>query len=713
MDKAAEDLLADLNPIQREAVLHMEGPLLVLAGAGSGKTRLLTYKIAYLIRVKGVSPYAVLAITFTNKAASEMKSRVESLLGERLANDMWVSTFHSACNRILRVHAPDIDYDHNFAIYDERDSFQVIRDCLKELEIDPKRYPPSGFRAVISGAKSRLLEPETLAKTAADEYEELAATVYERYQRNLKNNSGMDFDDLINMTVKLFRRRPDVLDKYRKKFKYILVDEYQDTNPAQYQLIYLLARGGKNVTAVGDEDQSIYAFRMADIRNILEFEQDFPGTNLIKLEQNYRSTKKILEAANYVISQNINRKGKTLWTANAEGGIVTTFAAANELDEATFVTQEIGRLLESEGQTFADCAVFYRTHAQSRVIEEAFLRSGIPYRVVGSLRFYERKEIKDTLAYLWAIYNPVSSLPLRRIINVPKRGIGERSLSRIDAFAGRNGLSLYEALLRIKEINLGSRTEKQVIEFLALIDELTKLQDKTSLTGLVKSIWKKSGYTAELEAERTTQAQARIENLDELLSVIRGFESESTSEDLSVFLQQISLITPTDMAEGIENSVSMMTLHGAKGLEFANVFMVGMEEGIFPHSRALADEAQLEEERRLCYVGMTRAKERLYLTYAWSRLLYGQRLVSKPSRFMEEIPEHLTKQANAAPRESSAGLRSVYPGEIVYHAKWGEGLVIEIEGRDENAVATINFKEVGIKRVLLMYTPLELRHEQE
>lgn len=710
MDDTAADILKDLNPIQKEAVLHLEGPLLVLAGAGSGKTRLLTYKIAYLIKEKAVSPYTILAITFTNKAAAEMKTRVEALLGERLVKDMWVSTFHSACNRILRAHSPALGYGHNFVIYDERDSYQVVRDCLKELDIDPKTYPPGSFRAVISNAKSRLVEPGALTKTAANEYEELIAKVYELYQKRLKDSGAVDFDDLINLTVRLFRTHPNVLEKYRRKFKYVLVDEYQDTNPAQYQLIKLLASGGKNITVVGDEDQSIYAFRMADIRNILEFERDFPGTTLIKMEQNYRSTKKILEAANYVISHNINRKGKTLWTANAEGGIVATFAAANEIDEAGFITREIEQLVEVEGQSFADCAVFYRTHAQSRVLEEALLRVGIPYRIVGALRFYERREIKDTLAYLWVIYNPASNLQLRRILNVPKRGIGERTLSRIETFAARRGLSLFQALQQVKEINLSGRAEKPIVEFVHLIEEMSVLKEDKSFTGLIKNIWKKTGYTAELEAERTPQARARIENLEELISVARNFETGATSQDLGEFLQQISLITPVDEAEGTEDGISLMTLHSAKGLEFANVFIVGLEEGIFPHSRAMGEEAQLEEERRLCYVGMTRAKERLYLTYAWSRMLYGQRLTSRPSRFVAEIPDHLLNRTEA-PVRTTVGMKNVYPGEVVYHAQWGEGLVIDVEGSDENAIATINFPSVGIKRVLLVYTPLELKLE--
>lgn len=710
-NKKVNKLLNDLNTIQKEAVLQTEGPLIVLAGAGSGKTRLLTYKIAYLIHAKNVSPYAVLAITFTNKAAAEMKSRVQSLLGGALARDMWISTFHSACNRILRVHAPVVGYSHNFAIYDSRDTFQVIRECLKEMDIDPKQYPPSGFRSVISSAKNRLIEPGALAKGAADEYEALAAEVYKNYELKMKANDAVDFDDLIKLTIKVFRDNDDILEKYRQKFRYVLVDEYQDTNPAQYQLVYLLARG-KNITVVGDEDQSIYAFRMADIRNILEFEKDYPGTNVIKMEQNYRSTKKILEVANYIISHNINRKGKVLWTDNSDGGAIAIFAAANEFDEAAFVVREIERLVADEGESLSDCAVFYRTHAQSRVIEEALLQAGLPYRIIGSLRFYERREIKDTLAYLWVMYNPSGSLQLRRIINVPKRGIGQRTLERIDHYANRNNLTLYQALGEADKINLSPRAKKMVSQFVELIEKLMFLKDKKSLSALIRAIWKETGYIKELEAERTIQAQARRDNLEELISTVKQYETATAAEDIGAFLQQISLVTPAEVAEGEEDGVRLMTLHSAKGLEFSNVFIVGLEEGIFPHSRSLAEKEQLEEERRLCYVGMTRARERVYLSYAFSRMIYGRRLVSEPSRFLSEIPDDYQKNAPRVGKSKAESLSQIFPGELVEHDKWGEGLVLEVEGSDENAVATINFAGVGVKRVLLMYTPLKLKKEQ-
>jgi len=705
------DFLDDLNPIQKEAVLLNDGPLLVLAGAGSGKTRLLTYKIAYLIRELSVEPRSILAITFTNKAATEMKFRIEKLIGGRLANDMWISTFHSACNRMLRIYAKKIGFDNNFAIYDGRDSYQLAKESLKELDLDPKQYPPKGILAAISGAKSRLIEPDTYSKTTEDDFEEIVSKIYFLYQSKLFENQAMDFDDLINMTVKLLKEDKVVFDRFRDQFKYVLVDEYQDTNPAQYRLIKHLGGGGKNLTVVGDEDQSIYAFRMADIKNILDFEKDFPGTTLIKLEQNYRSTKKILEAANNVIKRNLNRSGKTLWTANPEGGIASVYAAENEIAEVEFVVREIERLVESEGEQLSDCAIFYRTHAQSRVLEETLLRNGISYRIIGSLRFYERKEIKDILAYLWVIYNPSSNLQLKRIINVPKRGIGARTVAKIEAYAANKKISLYQALNRIDEISVGSKSSKQILDFLKMMGDLINHKEIVGLSSLARKILSKTKYLEELSAERTAQARSRIENLDEFLSVVREYETGSTSEDLAAFLQQISLISPADTSDGESGGVNLMSLHSAKGLEYENVFIIGMEEGIFPHARSLGENDQLEEERRLCYVGMTRARERLYMTYAFSRLLFGQRLINKPSRFVEEIPDHLLQFVGKEKR-SEPSLQAVYPGEIVFHDKWGEGMVIEVEGKDENAIATINFEGLGTKRVLLMYTPLKLKEEQ-
>ncbi len=711
--KSKLDLLANLNPAQQKAVTHTEGQMLVLAGAGSGKTRLLTHKVAYLIKIKEVNPYSIIAITFTNKAATEMKERVEQLVGSKLLKGMWISTFHSACNRILRKEANKLGYSRDFAIYDSRDSFQVIKDCLRQLKIDSEAYPPSGIRVEISKTKNKLLTPKEYANQANEDFNQVTANVYQLYQQILKDNQAMDFDDLIILTIKLFKKNPEVLNSYQRQFKYVLVDEYQDTNPAQYQLIRLLAGKNGNLTVVGDEDQSIYAFRMADIRNILEFELDFPNATLIKLEQNYRSTKKILEAANYVIDHNINRKGKTLWTANQEGNVVSCFPAETEVDEAMFVASEINRHLENNQTRHSDFAIFYRTHAQSRAIEEALIQARIPYRIVGSVRFYERKEIKDTLAYLWILLNPNDSLQLQRIINVPKRGIGQQTLVKILNYGLKNNLSLFQALNKIEEINVSARSKKAIGDFLTLYNQLSKLSEMASLVELINSIWTKTNYLALIKAERTPQAQARLENLQELISVARQYDTGAGKTDLATFLQEISLITPSDVSEGEQSGVSLMTLHSAKGLEFPIVFITGLEEGIFPHSRSLVDQWQLEEERRLCYVGMTRAKDQLYLTYAKSRVLWGQRLTNRPSRFIEEIPNRLLKRIERQAISKEVGLSKVYPGEVVYHPRWGNGLVIDVKGEGNQAIITVDFQSAGRKRLMLGYAPLELRQEQD
>ena len=711
----AEKILAKLNPVQKEAVTHIKGPLLVLAGAGSGKTRLLTNKIAYLIKAKGVDPASILAITFTNKSANEMRRRVESLLGGRLAAEMWVSTFHSVCNRILRKQAKFLGMPSSFAIYDANDSFQLLRYCLKELGIDPKENPPSGFAAAISAAKCQLREPSDVMQQARDPYEELTARVYELYQAGLRENAAADFDDLIGLTVKLFRKHPEALDYYRRKFKYVLVDEYQDTNPAQYQFMRLIAGEQGNLTVVGDEDQSIYAFRMADIRNILEFELDFPRATVIKMEQNYRSTKNILQAANYVIEHNLGRKGKVLWTTNNEGGSIACHAADDETAEAAFVVSEIEQLNEREHLDYKDVAIFYRTHAQSRAIEEVLIDSGIPYRIFGNVRFYERKEIKDTLAYLWIVYNPDDSLAVRRVLNVPRRGLGDRGIEELSRYAAKMGVSLYQALVQATAgpggLTLSKRAVAGVSDFVATVERLRVESEDIGLAALVRAVWKYTGYVDMLKAERTFQAEARLENLEEMITVAHSFETASASEDIGAFLQRLALVTPADEAQGPDNAVSLMTLHSAKGLEFPVVFLTGLEEGIFPHPRALGKPEELEEERRLCYVGMTRAKEHLYLSYAWSRSLWGRRLVGAPSRFIDEIPDEFLHQAvRGHPGFQPAGAAdffAVRPGAEVRHSQWGEGLVVDIEGSDANAIATVNFRSVGTKRLLLAYAHLQ------
>lgn len=715
----SDKILEKLNPVQKEAVTHTRGPLLVLAGAGSGKTRLLTHKIAYLIKVEGADPASILAITFTNKSANEMRGRVERLLGGRLAAEMWVNTFHSVCNRILRKKAKLLGMPNSFAIYDANDSFQLLRYCLKELGIDPKENPPSGFAAAISAAKSQLQEPWDLMQQARDPYQELTARVYELYQAGLRENAAADFDDLIGLTVKLFRKHPEALELYRRKFKYVLVDEYQDTNPAQYQFMRLIAGEQGNLTVVGDEDQSIYAFRMADIRNILEFELDFPQATVIKMEQNYRSTKNILRAANYVIEHNLGRKGKVLWTTNKEGGTIACHAADNETAEAAFVVSEIVQLQERENLDYKDVAIFYRTHAQSRAIEEVLIDRGIPYRIFGNVRFYERKEIKDTLAYLWIVYNPEDSLSVRRVLNVPRRGLGDRSLEEVARYAAKTGLPLYQALVRATAgeggLALSKRAVAGIADFVATLERLRAESEGIPLAQLVRAVWKYTGYTDMLKAERTFQAEARLENLEEMITVAHSFEQASASEDIGPFLQRLALVTPADEAQGPDNAVSLMTLHSAKGLEFPVVFLTGLEEGIFPHPRALGKPEELEEERRLCYVGMTRAKEHLYLSYAWSRTLWGRRLVGAPSRFIEEIPDEFLREAgrghSAFQPVGEADFLPVRPGDAVRHSQWGEGLVVDIEGSDTNAVATVNFRSVGAKRLLLAYAHLELIRE--
>lgn len=712
----AEKILAKLNPVQQEAVTHTQGPLLVLAGAGSGKTRLLTNKIAYLIKVKGVDPVSILAITFTNKSASEMRRRVESLLGGRLAAEMWVSTFHSVCNRILRKQAQSLGMPNSFAIYDAKDSFQLLRYCLKELGIDPKENPPSGFAAAISAAKCQLREPADVMQQARDPYQELTARVYELYQAGLRENAAADFDDLIGLTVKLFRKHPEALEYYRRKFKYVLVDEYQDTNPAQYQFMRLIAGAQGNLTVVGDEDQSIYAFRMADIRNILEFELDFPQATVIKMEQNYRSTKNILQAANYVIEHNLGRKGKVLWTTNKKGGTIACHAADNETAEATFVISEIEQLKERENLDYKDVAIFYRTHAQSRAIEEVLIDVGIPYRIFGNVRFYERQEIKDTLAYLWIVYNPDDSLSVRRVLNIPRRGVGDRSLEELSRYAAKLDVSLYKALARVAAgeggLTLSKKAASGVRDFVATVERLRAESEIVPLAQLVRAVWKYTGYIDMLKAERTIQAEARLENLEEMITVAHSFEQTSASEDIGPFLQRLALVTPADEAQGPDNAVSLMTLHSAKGLEFPVVFLTGLEEGIFPHPRALGKPEELEEERRLCYVGMTRAKEHLYLSYAWSRSLWGRRLVGAPSRFIEEIPDEFLREAGRGRSgfqpANADDFISVRPGAEVRHGQWGEGIVVDIEGRDANAIATVNFRSVGTKRLLMAYAHLQV-----
>ncbi len=703
--------LLDLNPVQRDAVTYTEGPLLVLAGAGSGKTRVLTYRIAYLVRELGVSPYQILAITFTNKAADEMKQRIYSLVGGITAG-MWVMTFHSACAQILRKEIHHLSapqgrpgYKRNFAIYDGDDSLRLIKLCLKDLNIDSKKYPPQAIRAGIEAAKNELIDADSFASRASTFIERVITDIYRLYQERLYQSNALDFGDLIMVCVDIFRLFPEVLKKYQERFQYILVDEYQDTNHAQYLWVNLLASNYRNLCVVGDDDQSIYMFRGADIRNILEFESSYPEARVIKLEQNYRSTQIILEAANYVVSHNMGRKPKTLWTSNARGEAITTYQAENEHDESSFVASEIKRVKELEDRSYNDFAIFYRTNAQSRVVEEVFVRLGIPYVIIGGLRFYERQEIKDILAYLRVISNPEDAVSLKRIINKPRREIGEVTVGQIDSFAQKEKITFFEALNRVEEIELlQPRAKKAVSAFLEIIKLFKDSLEDVSLVALTGKILEDTGYLAQLEAEHSIEAMGRMENLQEFVGVVKEFEESFSEKGLDDFLEGISLITDIDTYKEGEDAVTLMTLHNAKGLEFPVVFIVGMEDGVFPHNRSLGNPEQLEEERRLCYVGVTRAKERLYLTHAWSRDLYGATNYNMASRFLREIPDELTQAVEQYEPVTKSETPTFEVGDEVWHGKWGPGKVVEVKGSDE---VTVIFATEGKKKLLLGYAPLE------
>ena len=719
-------LLADLNPTQREAVAVTEGPVLVVAGAGSGKTRVLTYRIAHLVRDLQLSPYSILAITFTNKAAGEMKQRVGRLVGP-VADDMWVSTFHSACVRILRREAPRLGYRSSFSIYDEADSARLIQQCVRDLDLDPKRFPPRSIRAAVSKAKNELIDYETFARNDAGFYHEKVSDVYRLYQQRLLEASALDFDDILTLTVEVFQAFPDVLAHYQERFRYVLVDEYQDTNHAQYVLVKLLAAEHRNVCVVGDGDQSVYGFRGADMRNILEFEKDYPDARVILLEQNYRSSQTILDAANAVITNNRARKPKRLWTDSGPGEPIVTFEAEDEHEEAAFVAEEVG-VLEDAGVRPSSIAVFYRTNAQSRVIEELFVRFGIPYQVIGGPKYYDRREVRDTLAYLRALVNPADQVALKRIINVPKRAIGATSVGHVDRFAEAHGLTFMEALRRADEIAaLTSRAQRSVTEFVVLLDHLHE-RAAAGPRQAIEATLDETGYLDWVRSEKTIEAMGREENLKELVSAVAEFEETGPASvglqqwteldglaQLQLFLESISLVTDVDALEDSE-AVTLMTLHNAKGLEFPVVFVTGMEDGVFPHMRSLGDPDQLEEERRLCYVGLTRAEDRLYLTRAWSRNLWGQNNYNGPSRFLGEIPDSLTtavKRAKRRPEVEAAKPRptvdpdGIGDGDRVRHSHWGLGTVREVIGVGDRAEAVVTFDAEGDKTLLLAWAPLE------
>src|SRR6059036_1589223 len=668
-----ESYLADLNPAQREAVLETEGPLLVIAGAGSGKTRVLTNRVGHLITACGVKPNEILAITFTNKAANEMKERLEDLLGPT-ARRLWILTFHAACGRILRREAPRLGYRTNFTIYDQADQIRLTKACLEELERDPKRFVPRGIHAQISTAKNNLVGPEEYKTRVASFYDQTVADTYELYQRRLFTSNAVDFDDLLYLTVDALQRFPEAQERWRKAFRYALVDEYQDTNHAQYRLLQLLASEHRNLCAVGDPDQSIYAFRGADIRNILDFERDFPGTRTIALEQNYRSTNSILGAANAVIVHNRERKPKELFSELGEGEPVHIVEVEDEHAEARFVAARIAALVE-EGFNGNEIAVFYRTNAQSRVLEDVLVRQGVAYQVIGGPRFYERAEIKDAIAYLQVIDNPYDAVSLTRIANRPRRGIGDSSLARLQTWADAQGRSLWEATEFPEEAGVGAAPLRAVQGFRTLMQSLQSGALEFPVADLVQRVLEQSGYLDALEAERTIEAQGRIENLQELVGVAREYQETADEPSLSQFLQEISLYADQDAMRGETSVVTLMTIHNAKGLEFRAVYLIGMEEGIFPHSRSI-EEQGIEEERRLCYVGMTRAQERLTLLHASSRMLYGGRNHNLPSRFLDEVPDGHVERERLRPASwsgyGSPRLSHVVPKEDVPSLSTGD-----------------------------------------
>ena len=736
--------LDGLNPMQREAAEHVDGPLLVVAGAGSGKTRVLTHRIAHLISNHGVSPMTILAITFTNKAAGEMKHRVESLIGP-VAKSMWVSTFHSACVRILRVHAERIGYPKTFSIYDQADAQRLTGYVIRDMGLDVKRFTPRAVHAVISNWKNELVSPTQAAERAAHIFDRKHSEIYREYQERLLKAGAMDFDDLLVNVVRLFRMHTDVLASYQDRFKYILVDEYQDTNIAQNEIVLSLAARHHNVCVVGDTDQSIYAFRGADFRNIGQFEDAFDEVSVVVLEQNYRSTQNILDAANAVIAQNFGRKPKELWTETGPGDAIVRFHADDEGDEAAFVARTM-QTLRTGGRKWGDMAVFYRTNPQSRVVEEIFMRFGIPYKVVGGTRFYDRREIKDAVAYLRVVTNPLDEVSVKRVLNMPKRGVGDTSISRLDVFAREENISFFEALRRAGEAGVSGAARRGIESFVAVIDEVAGQEEQTP-GALFESILDKSGYLAEFENENSVEDAGRLENLGELVSSAKEFAQ------VDEFLEQVSLVADADDLSD-DDKVIMMTMHAAKGLEYPVVFIVGVEEGLFPHSRALVDANELEEERRLAYVGITRAQERLFLTHAWSRQQFGTTQYNPPSRFLDEIPEELVEhQGNVQNRPKarntrdddwggrkvssfdpddefrerqvdaamaagrSAASRPPQPtnsqeiglrvGDMVEHSVFGEGIIIDITGSGDKTEAVINFREKGRKHLLLAWAPLK------
>ena len=724
-------LLTGLNKEQQQAVQHTEGPLLILAGAGSGKTKVLTVRIAHLL-AQGVNPYEILAITFTNKAAKEMKSRVEGLVGD-VANRIWLSTFHSFCAKFLRFELDNfLGYNSNFTIYDTSDSQAVIKAALKALNLDDKYYPVGAMIGAISDAKNKLLFASDFRKQARDFYQQKVADVYEYYERELRKNNALDFDDLLLVAVKLLQSNEAVLDKYSKRFRYVMIDEYQDTNHAQYLLAKLLASHWKNIAVVGDADQSIYAWRGADIQNILDFEKDYPNCISIKLEQNYRSTKIILDAANAVIENNEGRPKKNLWTDKTEGTKIQHFTAQSEHEEAAFIGDTIAKKHDIHGVPYGDMAILYRTNAQSRVLEEALIKRALPYTMVGGTKFYDRKEIKDVLAYLRVLYNPFDDLSLLRIINVPKRSIGATTVAKLQDYARANGTSLFMTLTQLHLVDtIKGKTKEKLEEFGILIFTLVaEMEDKTVLD-ILESILDRTGYLAQLEESTDPQDQARAENIGELLSVAKDFQDTNPNGTVEDFLEQVALVNDVDSFEQEESKVTLMTLHAAKGLEFPIVFLGGLEEGLFPHSRTLMNPEEIEEERRLAYVGITRAEKELYISNATTRTVFGRTSSYLPSRFIDEIPEELVDGLRAkrkvpddikrhVPQHMSVTSRPVTKpivrneviadwkvGDTAIHSKWGNGKVINVAGEGAGMKLTIEFPTQGVRVVMAKFAPVK------
>ncbi len=762
-----KDILEGLNDKQYEAVINTDGPCLVIAGAGSGKTKVLTHKIAYLLNEKNIKPWNILAITFTNKAANEMKSRVETLVGEA-AKEIWMGTFHSICVKILRNFIDRIGYEKSFIIFDTSDQKTLVKECLKSLDIDDKMFTDRAVLSEISNAKNEMLEPVQYAMRAGGDYrKEKIARVYAMYQQKLKENNAVDFDDIINLTIKILAENPDVLEYYNDKFKYILVDEYQDTNKSQFTLVTMLAAKYGNITVVGDNDQGIYSFRGADISNILNFEKDFPGTKIIKLEQNYRCTGNILNAANAVIKNNVVKYEKKLWTENDIGELPNFFCGDNEYDEATYVVEQINRLRREEYLKYSDFAVLYRMNAQSRAIEDILRREDIPYKIIGGLKFYERKEIKDIIAYLRLIYNPSDNLSLKRIINEPKRGVGKTSIDNISKLSDSSNISMYEIIKNAADFGL-NRVFVNTRDFIEQMEYLMAKKDELKISELIKETLNKTGYTKALENENSVEAETRIQNLEEFLTVAMEFEEESAENSLGEFLEGITLSSDIDGMEDEEDSVTLMTLHSAKGLEFPVVFLVGMEEGIFPGYKSIGEPKELEEERRLCYVGITRARQYLFLTCAKQRTIFGSTTYNAASRFIEEIPKEylqgyedtfkdndsysdstykweygksskvttykmndMTSSGIEKSKKTSTGgynfrtpesfltnlnkksestvdLSQYQAGVRVFHKKFGEGIINYVEKEGDDLKVDINFDKVGHKRLMAKFANLQI-----